>query len=343
MIKKSKYSIVKCESVEKNLIIDFIKITSRPTYSIEIFNWQYKNPKSSICCIKEEVQILGTQGMISVDLLFNQKTILSHKSETTFIDDSLRGKGEFERLYDYSVNEAIHNESKLIWGFTALGTLWENKLHFKCDKELIFEANLIVKPSNSIQGLKRVYYFFKGVQNRLKRLAISEKNLTIEKFNLSIEISSLNQFESTLSEKTVSLDYQSETVKNRIFNSPVITYHYLRIHFLGNLEAVVIYHIAKNQFIISEFLYIDMDKLPSIVKKVISYSFAQKNITNIRFWGNKKNEHYSAIFDNLSKFGCNIIPVHNMQLVYKPIDENLMEIDPSNYMINGLWTEGFTY
>lgn len=324
-------------------IVDFIIETSRPDYSLVIFNWQYNNAKSSICCIQKDVQILGSQGMIFTELKLAQKSIISHKSETTFVDDSLRGKGQFERLYEYSVNEAILKESQLIWGFTALGTLWEKKLHFKCHKELIFEANLIVNQSNSIQGLKRVYYFFKGVQNSLKRLAISEKNVTIEKFNLSNEISVLKQFELTLSEKTVSLDYQSETVKNRIFNSPVISYHYLRLHFLGNLEAVIIYHIAKNQFIISEFLYLDKDKLPSIVKKVISYSLAQKNITNFRFWGNKKNEQYSAIFDTLSKFGSNVIPVHNMQLVYKPIDENLMEIDPSNYMINGLWTEGFTY
>jgi hypothetical protein len=326
-----------------NNIIDYISQTRNRSYKKKYLFWQYKHPKSLICCIQKDDQILGSQGMIFTELKLAQKSIISHKSETTFVDDSLRGKGQFERLYEYSVNEAILEESQLIWGFTALGTLWEKKLHFKCNKELIFEANLIVNQSNSIQGLKRVYYFFKGVQNRLKRLVISEKNLTIEKFNLSNEISVLKQFESTLSEKTVSLDYQSETVKNRIFNSPVISYHYLRIHFLGNLEAVVIYHIAKNQFIISEFLYLDQDKLPSVVKKVISYSLAQKNITNIRFWGNKKNEHYCAIFDNLSKFGSNIIPVHNMQLVYKPIDENLMEIDPSNYMINGLWTEGFTY
>ena len=70
---------------------------------------------------------------------------------------------------------------------------------------------------------------------------------------------------------------------------------------------------------------------------------AQGNITNIRFWGNKENVHYSPIFETFSKFGSNIIPVDNMQLVYKPIDENLKDTDPSNYMINGLWTEGFTY
>jgi hypothetical protein len=330
-------------SLENKEIVDFIKKTSRPSYSEEIFSWQYKHPKSSIHCIQKENQLLGSQGMIFMELKLAQKSLNSHKSETTFVDNSLRGKGQFESLYDYCVNETLRKESQLIWGFTALGTLWEKKLHFKCNKNLIFEANLIVHQSPAIKGFKRIYYFLKGIQNRIKRMAISEKNLSLEDFNLSSEILILKQFDSIFSDKTIALDYLSETVQNRIFHSPVITYKYLKIHFLGNLEAIIIYHIAKNQFIISDFLYLNKDKLASIVKKVISYSLIQKNITNIRFWGNKENEHYSPIFDTFSKFGSNIILVNDMQLVYKPIDEKLKEIDPSNYMINGLWTEGFTY
>ena len=281
--------------------------------------------------------------MIFMELKLAQKSFISHKSETTFVDDSLRGKGQFERLYELSVNEAKHKESQLIWGFTALGTLWEKKLNFKCHKNLIFEANLIVHHSQVIKGFKRIYYFLKGVQNRLKRMAISDKDITLEDFNLSNEILILKQFEAVISNETLALDYLSETVQNRIFNSPIISYKFLKIQFLGNLEAVIIYHIAKNQLIISDFLYLNKDKLASILKKVISYSLDQGNITNIRFWGNKENVHYSPIFETFSKFGSNIIPVDNMQLVYKPIDKNLEDSDPSNYMINGLWTEGFTY
>lgn len=330
-------------SLEDKKIIDFIKRTSRPSYSEEIFSWQYKHPKSSICCIQKENQLLGSQGMIFMELKLAQKSFFSHKSETTFVDDSLRGKGQFERLYELSVNEAKLKESQLIWGFTALGTLWEKKLNFKCHKNLIFEANLVVQQTPAIKGFKRIYYFLKGVQNRLKRIAISEKNISLDEFNLSSESLLLKIFESAISNETLALDYLSETVQNRIFNSPIIAYKFLKIQFLGSLEAVIIYHIAKNQFIISDFLYLNKDKLASILKKVISYSLAQGNITNIRFWGNKENVHYSPIFETFSKFGSNIIPVDNMQLVYKPIDENLKDTDPSNYMINGLWTEGFTY
>jgi hypothetical protein len=326
-----------------NDIIEYISKTRNGRYEKKYFFWQYKHPKSTLSVIREHGKLQGTQGMIYTELKFGKNTLHSHKSETTFLNDSLRGKGQFEKLYSFSVDEAIRSGSQLIWGFTALGTLWEKKLNFRCHKNLIFEANLIVNQSPVIKGVKRIYYFFKGVQNRLKRMSISEKNVSLEDFNLSSEILIIKQFESAISNDTLALDYLSETVQNRIFNSPIIAYKFLKIQFLGNLEAVIIYHIAKNQFIISDFLYLNKDKLSSIVKKVITYSLAQKNITNIRFWGNKENTHYSPIFETFSKFGSNIVPVDDMQLVYKPIDQNLKDTDPSNYMINGLWTEGFTY
>lgn len=322
-------------------LVNFIQLNSREHYSGKIFKWQYSDEHSNICIIQEEKNILGTQGMITSYLKFKQHSILSHKSETTFIHESLRGKGQFELLYKTSVDNAMKHDSKIIWGFTALGNLWEKKLKFNCDRNLISESNLIIGFNDINRSKKKIYYFIKSTFTFVKLKLNSKPRLTAEE-QVITELKDFEQFNYVTSDIGVSIDYNSKHTYNRIIKSPLIKYKLLKFKLENKTEALILFHIKNNELLISEFLYHSEQFITDIIKLI--YQFGRKNkVTNIRFWANQKNPFYKKVFDKIEMVGGKTYSVTDMQFVYKINDVDLEDLALSGYFINGLWTEGFTY
>lgn len=323
-------------------LTDYISNTRNKNYKKEFLSWQYSNPKSNLYIIQDQNQICGTQGMIPFSLRFKKHFFLTHKSETTYVSDQLRGSGLFEKLYSHSTENAFNNGASIIWGFTALGNLWEKKLAFKCDRDLISESNLIIGFKGIKISKKLFYYIFKSITIFFKLLFSSKSKMKFDEQDLTdlrefVEFSFHSNFNNCLI-----IDFSSKDIENRILNSPVINYKVLKIKMEDNLEGLLLFHIRNNELLISEFFY-ESDKHLSDVLKTIYHFAIKKGVTNIRFWANNKNVYYNQIFEKIAFFGGKTNSVNDMQFVYNINDKSLIDLPLSDYLINGLWTEGFNY
>ncbi len=328
------------DGVKSEDLIDFIRISSRDFYSRKILEWQYKNPESKLFLVGDEGNILGTQGMIRYDLIFNDRSFISHKSETTFLAESLRGKGMFEKLYAGSVAGAYETGSQFIWGFTALGTLWERKLKFGYDDSCIHEASLVCGISKDSGIARKLYHGLKILKTKSKLFSANEK-YTVEAEDFA-DLDFVDDYKDYFMRNSVRLDYQSESVKNRVFNSPVLKYQKLVVRKNGLEMAVLIVAHNKYDLNISDVLCKPDISLKNLLKAVFRYAAHQK-LNVIRFWGNIHNLKYKEIFDAFKENSGRIEPVRDMQLIYQFRNEELEKLDRSSYYINGLWTEGFAY
>ena len=325
-------------------VVDFIRESSRSNYSTEIFNWQYMGEKCLLYSIEDQNEIVGTQGMIELELVESSQKILTHKSETTFLNPKYRGQGLFEKIYEKCVHDVKEKKSKLIWGFTALGTLWEKKLNFNYVSNIISEATLVVNNIGEFQSrLKKVFYFLKKLQLKIlllyKSNSIKYNSKECKKFKNFDFIKKINDF---YGDQAIYLNYNSKSVMNRVFESPIISYELLEIYDGNKIKAALVFHIEKRTLYISDIFYARNINFNSLVKEIYVYANL-KNVNFIKFWGNNTNPKYSKIFNLFKKFGARVETDINMQLIYKSFSDFQTSNQFKNYFINGLWTEGYNY
>lgn len=321
-------------------ISKFIQDVSRPKYNSNILKWQYGDVLSNLFIIKNK-EFLGTQGMIRMNLFCKQhQSFITHKSETTYVSSKLRGTGKFKELYDASINDAKQKGSQMIWGFTALGNLWEKKLNF-CSVKIIAEANLIIGTPKDQSFFKAIYCFLKARQTAFKLLFTSIHNIEINevKFN---DFNFIENYKNEWASDEIFLDYKSKSVHSRVFDSPFIRYRLIEFKKAENLISHIIFHITNGVFVISEIFVKDMQELDFIFKKV--FEFAKiKNVKIIRFWGNKNVLVYGELFKIFTQFGGRVELVEDMQFVFKNFTDNSFDKSFNKFHINSLWTEGFNY
>lgn len=339
--------MLKIQRAEKSIsvqIVQYVQENSRPTFSKSIYDWQYANHKSPLCYISDNNSVLGTQGMIFTELLTNNKRILSHKSETTFVSNELRGTGSFEKLYSSAVDEATSIGSQLIWGFTALGKVWETKLGFQYHPSLIQEARLIVN-DYKIKGIKRkAFYVLCKTKLTLKLLFSPKNGYSISEIHKPDNLNFYTDYADFYSNNSIHIDHFSESANNRILRSPLIHYRFLEVK-LNAEETIahIISHVQENVMYITDIVYKTNADVRKVIQVLIQFLKDQKNVNVINFWGNGQNKMYNEVFTNFIHFGAKVEIVHNMQLVYKILDSSLTDINLQDYYINGLWSEGFTY
>lgn len=320
-------------------VVQLISSAIRPGYTKQILEWQYSDYISNLHVISENKQIGGIQGMIHLDLKSGKNQFVSHKSETSYLSTAYRGKGAFEKIYDRCVENAIQNGSQLIWGFTALGNLWEKKLGFYCDRSIIHEAMLVTKVDKNVSFARRIYHSWKMIGTSLKMLPIKKAALSF--INPDKAKLALNKLNDEFTESSIHLDYGSDSIRNRIFNSPIIQYQFFEISEHNETKGLLIYHLKNNQLFLSDFIYFGNNDIRSIIKSLFLHVNKSEKICSIKFWGNINYVGNQSIFKAFRSLGAKITPVDDMQLVYKPTSTT--EIKTAHLVINGLWTEGFTY
>ncbi len=63
--------------------------------------------------------IIGIQGYIPIELLYDGRTLLSGKDEDTLVHPAFRGRGVLDDLYGLLLGRARAEEVALLWGFTS--------------------------------------------------------------------------------------------------------------------------------------------------------------------------------------------------------------------------------
>ena len=333
---------------ELNEVLEFIQKTSRPFFTKKIFQWQYSNPRSKLFIVEREGKIQGTQGMIFHEIIDykHSRIISSSKSETTYVSNELRGSGAFEGLYADSMLSTVNDNQEFVWGFTALGKVWKNKLGFHVDESIIYESQLIVSIKkiklNSIRDIiVLLHSILKNLQTQFSKL--------IYKSDLQIKIKSVEDIEEYLSKfkfenENIKLNYSNEFLNWRIARHPTIKYKLSSISILGIDEGYLLYHIQNHIMYISDFYSTDFSYIFEILKQSIPIA-RENRVHSIRFFGNINHDLNKSIFNSFKKLGGSIAKNKDMSFV---VNANFPQgaeqyKNLQNWRLNGLWTEGFTY
>jgi hypothetical protein len=320
---------------DKGNSIEFIKKNVREFYSQEIFDWQYGNSNSNLFVgIDDQLNLIGTQGMIYVEMKNQGSSFHSSKSETTFLSEIARGTGAFEKMYQLSIQAAFESGSEFIWGFTALGALWEKKLGFNYS-DVIHESVIFIKPNPSDNFKKKLLKNGVRLLLKLKLSFISKVRVEVTD-NVSQFSFNPDFYESD----GISLDYSSETFLNRTSENPFIKYSILKVYKYDNQIASILFQHEFDSFIISDIQYIDESYLKLIFKSIISYATSKTSCSEVKFWANKYNPKYNLVFLAMKNFFAKEYAIKDMQLIYK---SKKRSVDISKLFINSIWTEGFKY
>jgi GNAT superfamily N-acetyltransferase len=88
---------------------------------LKVWLWEYQSiypDKSVLVGIKNESELIATQGMVPIYLNINGKRCLSGKSESTLVDKKYRGKGLFADIYNSAIKQSKDKGMCCLWGFT---------------------------------------------------------------------------------------------------------------------------------------------------------------------------------------------------------------------------------
>lgn len=342
--------------LEKNNpdLLKYMKETQRPFFTTEILNWQYfSNAGSFIMTLKCNDTIKGTQGMLFHELLLSDNTTIvdSFKSETTYVSRGLRGKGMFEELYERCIEKTIQSGHKFIWGFTGIPNIFRVFFGFHIEEKIIYEARVVLGIAKikmvSIRGiLSYAKNLFSFVNVRLKMMQFPDKKkLNVNDYEKISKIMPCIHKEIKNGDKDICLNYSENYCDWRMDQHPVLKYKLLLFTDESDKNvAYVIYTIKNNAMMISSFNFTGKVFLNNVFCKVLEIARNLK-LKNVNYFGNINNETNALIFECFCKYGGKKYPNKEMSLLLKSnsLEDEVQYKNINNWLINGLWTEGFTY
>ena len=330
-------------------LLKYIKLTSRPYFTENHLAWQYRNQGSFLYSINVNENLEGTQGMIHHSLVNGTKLLNTLKSETTYVSSLMRGTGAFEILYNSCVKNAIDKNNKFIWGFTALSNVWKKKLDFHVDESIIYEATLTIRPIFDFKfNLKSILRFC----NSFRLSFLFRKNLRFLKKNENTHYTVTSNLSDNLPElanklfkenNSIRIQFSKEFCKWRLEDNPELKYEL--ITFFNPSHEPIAYAIINTKNVdlrISDFYIIDVDFMDAIFNIIFQLAISKK-VKMISFFGNINHPKNRHVFDVFSAMGGKIELNKNMFFVLKDLENSTVTFDASKWLINGLWTEGFTY
>ena len=344
-MEKYKYQAVENDVTPE--VISFLDEVLPFPYSKSTFEWEYSHPKKVFWTAHDQNNVVvGSQGMIPIVLNYKGDSILSAKSETSYLSESAKGQGVFKTLYQKVVEETFNNDIDMIWGLTSLGGLWQ-KLGFKAIDNCLIESTLPLRANkyyrqrlegNSLKKqLKTLRWFLKSTIVRLMT-GQSGKELNIyTKIRDEKDLEHYhNQSKSKITEVNIVLS--KAYVDYRINRNPFLQYEFLFSYGKNDqLNGYAIYSISDN---VANLVAIEGENTTikkSIINKLIKALIKKKSVYKINVFGNKQHQDMKVSFDILKKYGA-MESDTGLYFVFK--DQNQGDLDIRLWNINGLWTEG---
>lgn len=331
---------------------------------LENFKWEFVNGPwgKAIYVIAEDLdkqgnKIIGTQSAIPMVFINGSgETVLTAKSEDTFVHPDYRGHKLFDKMYDLLFNECRKAGIQYLWGFTYARKPFL-KLGFSIPFDTI-QGLFVVRPKmsfdylsnlNESNGIKEkakisalvVATYFKGVLHKLNRglkgKIVIGKDYQLKKdvFNQNLKGSSarwsIHQTEKYLDWRLKSNPFANDYI--RFTNSNEV----------GKINSSMLVNYRKEGFAYIEELNISDNKLTSdcksLIKEVICYSIEKKKIFMLRFWGFDGNETNRIEMKLLKKLGF-VFVKKGTAFVWKDLSDGKSKIDPCNILLSRLFTQG---
>lgn len=325
----------------------------------DFFKWEFLNGPSgkAIYVIAEDLdregnKIIGTQSAIPIEFIgSDNQTILTAKSEDTYVHPDYRGQKLFERMYDLLFEECKRNGISYLWGFT-----YARKPFLKLGFEIPFETiqGLYVK---SI--LKSFNYFSKlNSGNKLKdkfkigllilfawgkrHLTFGFKRLKIDPTSSVEKSAKVKLIEKIIGKKDVkfSIKQNDKFINWRIKTNP---YKNDYNQFEEDSRFCITTNSRDEGFSYIEEILLS-DSLSEAEKKQIltstkDYLLANKDSFCIRFWGFASNQYHIEETLLLKKIGF-VFVKKGTAFVWKDLGNSKITIRPEELLISRIYTQG---
>lgn len=359
-----KFKVVENEQELRDTLTFLKRILPRKVDE-KIWEWEYESLPGTIrAIIKRGEEVVGSQVMLPIMMNIGGRDVKAGKSETSYLDESLRGKGLFKKLYHFGEDESLKVGMLFLWGYTTAVYVMETTMEFAVPRDKMYEYSVAVgAPSFSL--LKRyskgvlnlmksyVYYYQKHKEFRRNFAAMCSKvnfakkvagyDIT-DKFNAE----HMSDFYTALRAQYppfIYIKYTDEYWDWRITRNPNLSYITKFFYKNGQLMGYYVYSIVNATANIADFSYLNKEAGETMLCHMFK-EIAEANGFTVNYWGNKDNPINKSLFDLLLQMG-GTAKVNRMDFVYKtltpanPDDEFLKTAD--NWYMNGIWTEGFYY
>ncbi len=342
----------------RSFLIKYLDTVLGHSVNEVVWTWEFERlPDQTVFTyLLDGSKIVATQSMLPINLRLNNKSSQTAKSESSFLDSEYRGKGLFEKLYNFAIDQAKMSGANMIWGFTPAEKVWRKNLKFETFDCMITSSlrlsggsfrDIRHKSSSSLKALLK-YLLLKSKSFRTRYKILIQANGR-ENFTTTSELDWKKikfMYDSIIAKhpEIICLQLDPEYLSWRIVNNPNLKYDYLGICSDDNtLIGHCIYSKRDGVVSISELTCVEKkDILPVLL--LLVRQFMISGINEIIYWGNSGNNLNAAIFEVFKALGATERGDINMKFVLKNLNssyENKSILDVNNWYLNGLWTEGF--
>ena len=325
----------------------------------EHWMWEYKenNPDSFVfTIIKDEKQIIATQGMIPIYIYVRGRRLLSGKSESTLLHPKYRGGGLFQNLYEFAVSLCKAKGMKCIWGYTSAVKAFR-RFQFRIYEDVMYASVSILDLRCALAGvheqnidmMKKVVrslaLFLSWLYASMLRVTCrsSSRGLLVrERLADQQDIANLYERLENRCPDLIHISLGERYLRWRIYNHPIFKY---RTYFVYENDLLRAYAFVnthdRRMAYLTDLTFESVNAGKFLLQRVLNEMRAEA-IGAVTFWGNKRNPIIKRTFKLLQGFGF-LRRRTSMHFVLRNLsfgdEESLLDV--TNWYMNGLWTEGY--
>jgi hypothetical protein len=325
----------------------------------EHWMWEYKGNYPDLfvfTVIKDQDQIVATQGMIPIYLSIQGKRLFSGKSDSTLLNPQYRGGSLFQELYEIAVALCRDRKMSCIWGYTAAVKAFE-KFQFRTYEYVMWSSISILNLRRALSELgqkdsgaaRRVIEALKvlgfWLYSSLLRATYRSSGQGLAIGKELAHPQDLEHLYQRLREKhspLIHIDLDEQYLRWRVYGHPIFKY---KTYFVYEDDCLTAYAIVnshdKRMAYLVDFTFESVNAARFLLQQILR-ELQTQDFRAVTFWANRTNPVAQQTFLLLRRFGF-LERKTTMHFVLRNLavddEENLFEV--ANWYMNGLWTEGY--
>lgn len=335
------YKIIDFNVKENSVLVEFLsKVLDRRVNS-EDWDWEFNTLENTIFNYYSNTgNVIATQSMLPVYMTYNGNTVLTYKSESTYILKEFRGKQIFENLYNETVQDAFKKGGGVIWGFTPAINAWKKNFNFSVEEDVMLNVSFrcgFNKTTSIKRGIKNLCLFPIVLINRCSLFKWSSE-LIIKGIVGDSQIAKFNE-EFLHQEGYFGINLTRAFLQWRMDTNPFVNYDKIAFYRKEQLIGLIFYSCNEESLNISYFAFCNEQDYSTAISLLYTEAKKKYSFSSMSYWGNKNNQINNKIFNLLrNKLFSNASIDPSRSLVYKFKDSEYLPTE--NWFINSLWTEG---
>lgn len=356
--------VVKIQEIDKNDIQKAIALhntTFSDSRTIKHWNWMYTNQNLGepvFTIAKDGDAVVGTQGMIPINLFFGKQLLRTGKSENTIVHSNYRGGPLFQSLYEYAVSCCYNREIACLWGYTTAGKPLKRVNFLVSNNVMAYALSVLNFSSALLEIRKRKLGAFKTIAVSVLALLSSVYSFILRNTSGAsqagyilrkklLDPADINRFYKQLEKSNPGLIYidQNERYQNwRIYEHPFIQYKTYFIYMNDSLVAYAYVNSSVNCLsYITDFGCNTLDAGKFLLCTLLN-DLNKEHVGFVSFFGNHQNVALQQIFYLLRRLGFVKVKASMAfvlrNLSIKKDEKELTNL--ANWYMTGLWTDGFS-